>query len=104
MSTIIRRLARAGAAAGTVAGLWSMVMVALPFLGAPGRQVAVVGNRAASVRAILAAGGSVIEPRGRAVLARSDRPGFAAALYREGAALVLEGRAAGGCLGAQSAR
>ncbi|HEX8642361.1 MAG TPA: hypothetical protein VF702_00435 [Allosphingosinicella sp.] len=98
MSTIIERLARAAAAAGLVAGAWALVMVALPFVGPPGRQVAVVGEPAAAVRAIQAAGGAIVEVRGRAILARSDRPGFAAALYRNGAALVLEARQAGGCL------
>ena len=98
MSTIIERLARAAATAGLVAGAWALLMLALPFLGPSGRQVAVVGDRGAAVRTILAAGGTVVEARGRAVLARSDRPGFAAALYRNGARLVLEGRIAAGCL------
>jgi hypothetical protein len=98
MSTIIERLARASAAAGLVAGAWTLVMLALPFVGPSGRQVALVGDQAASIRAILAAGGTVVEARGRAVIARSDRPDFAAALYRNGARLVLEGRIAAGCL------
>jgi len=98
MSTIIERAARAGGRAGLVLSAWSAVMLALPFLGPAGRQVAVVGDRDAAVRAIIAAGGTVVEARGRAVLARSDRPGFAAALYREGASLVVEGRLAAGCL------
>ena len=97
MSTIIDRLARASAIAGLVAGGWALVMIALPLVGPSGRQVAVVGEPGDAVRAILAAGGSVIEVRGRAVLARSDAPGFAAALYRQGAGLVLEGRVAAGC-------
>ncbi|HEX8192954.1 MAG TPA: hypothetical protein VF552_08645 [Allosphingosinicella sp.] len=97
MPTIIERLFRASAIAGLVAGSWTLVMIALPFVGPSGRQVAVVGEPGDAVRAILAAGGSVVEVRGGAVLARSDRPGFAAALYREGASLVLEGRIAGGC-------
>jgi hypothetical protein len=98
MSTIIERAARAASIAGLVAGLWSLAMIALPFVGPPGRQVAVVGEPGQSVGAVLAAGGTIVEMRGRAILARSDRPGFAAALYRSGAGLVLEGRIAGGCI------
>lgn len=98
MSTIIERLARAAAIAGLIAGLWSLVMIALPFVGPSGRTVAVVGDPSQAVRAVLAAGGSVVEARGRVVLARPGGPGFAAALYAEGAPLVLEGRIAAGCL------
>lgn len=103
MSTIIERLARAAAVTGLVAGSWALVMVAMPFVGPAGRQVAVVGDSGNSVRAILAAGGSIIEVRGRAVLARSDRPGFVGALYREGAGLVIEGRIGAGCFGSAGA-
>lgn len=73
--------------------LWGGVLLALPFVGAPGRQVAVF----ADPRIIVAAGGRLVDVRGDIVLARSDDPGFAAALYRHGATLVIEGRVAGGC-------
>jgi hypothetical protein len=98
MSTIIERLARAAAIAGLITGVWSSAMMVLPFVGPSGRQVAVVGDRGEAIRAVLAAGGTIVEARGRAVIARSDRPGFAAALYRSGARLVLESRIAAGCL------
>ena len=98
MSTIIRA-ARWGRAAALVLAAWALVMVAIPFLGPPGRQVAVVGDTAQAFRTIAAAGGQVVEARRGAVLARSDRPGFARRLYRAGAPLVLEGRIAAGCLG-----
>jgi len=91
MSTIIRRI---GAVAIVLLG-WATVMVAMPFVGPEGRQVAVVGDASRAVRAIRAAGGTVIEIRGRAVLARADP----AALYAAGASLVVEGRLAGGCAG-----
>ena len=97
MSTIIERLARILAFTGLIAGIWSMMMIGLPFFGPAGRQVAVVGDAAEAVRAVLAAGGRIVEVRRGAVLARSDRPGFAAALYGNGARLVLEGRLAAGC-------
>ena len=96
MSTIIRALRWAGAAA-LVLAVWALVMVAMPLLGPSGRQVAVVGDTAKAFRTIAAAGGQVVEARRGAVLARSDRPGFARRLYRAGAPLVLEGRIAAGC-------
>jgi hypothetical protein len=96
MSTIIKAARWAGAAAVVLAA-WMLVMLAMPFLGPPGRQVAVVGDTVSAFRAIAAAGGQVVEARRGAVLARSDRPGFARRLYRAGAPLVLEGRIAAGC-------
>ena len=76
---------------------WALLMLILPFVGPSGRQVAVVGDQAGAFRAIAAAGGQIVEARGGAILARSDRPGFARRLYRAGAPLVLEGRIAAGC-------
>lgn len=96
MPTIIRIARWLGAAALVLAG-WALILVALPFVGPAGRQAAVAGDSAEGVRIILAAGGSVVEVRRGAVLARSDRPGFARRLYRAGAPLVLEGRIAAGC-------
>lgn len=98
MSTTIRVLRWAGAA-GLVLAAWLLVMVAMPFLGPSGRQVAVVGDTALAFRTIAAAGGQIVEARRGAVLARSDTPGFARRLYRAGAPLVLEGRIAAGCFG-----
>jgi hypothetical protein len=86
MSTIIR-IACALAA-------WAAIMVAMPFVGPSGRQVAVVGDADRAVRIVAAAGGQVIEVRRGAVLARASP----AALYRAGAWLVVEGRIAAGCL------
>lgn len=97
MSMIIERVLRTGGAAALALAGWGTVMLALPFVGPTGRQVAVVGDSGAAVRSVLAAGGRVVEVRSGATLARSDRPGFAAALYRAGAPLVLEGRLASGC-------
>ena len=48
MSTIIRRL---GHAALALAG-WAAIMLAMPFLGPAGREVAVVGDMHAAVRAV----------------------------------------------------
>ncbi|MCW3838262.1 hypothetical protein ACFQ1E_19580 [Sphingomonas canadensis] len=77
--------------------VWALILLALPFVGPAGRQVAVVGDAARSLNAIRTAGGEVVEMREGAILARSDRPGFALALYRAGAPLVLEGRIGASC-------
>jgi hypothetical protein len=97
MSTIIEAGLRWAGGAALVLLAWAAVMVALPFVGPDGRQVAVVGGSAAGVRAVAAAGGRVVEVRRGAVLARSDAAGFAARLYRNGAVLVIEGRVGAGC-------
>ena len=95
MSTIIEWIGRA---ALVLAG-WLLIMLAMPFLGPSGRDIAVVGDKARAINAIRAAGGDVIDIRKGAVLARSNKPGFAAALYHAGAPLVIEGRIAAGCFG-----
>jgi hypothetical protein len=89
MSTIIRHIAYAALA---LAG-WFAILVAMPFVGPEGRQVAVVGDSASAVRIILASGGEIVEVRRGAVIARASP----AALYRGGARLVVEGRIAAGC-------
>jgi hypothetical protein len=83
--------------AALVLGIWAAIMVAMPFVGPSGRQVAVVGDADRAVRAIAAAGGVVVEARRGATLARSDGRGFVLSLYRNGAPLVIEGRIAAGC-------
>lgn len=93
MSTIIEWLGRAGL---VLAG-WLLILLAMPFVGPSGRQVAVVGDAAEAIRLITEAGGKVVEIRKGAVLAKSDNPGFTAALYQKGARLVLEGRIGAGC-------
>jgi hypothetical protein len=97
MFTIIDRVIRPVALAGLVLAAWALIMLAMPFAGSPGRQVAIIGNRGEAVRAIAAAGGTVIETRKGATLARSDDPAFVAKLYAAGAAAVIEGRIAAGC-------
>ena len=90
-------LIRILASVALVLGGWTTIMLAMPFVGPSGRQVAVVGDPIRATRAIIAAGGKVIEVRDGMTLARSDRPGFVAALYRNGARLVIEGRISAGC-------
>lgn len=101
MSTIIR-IARAATLVALVLGIWTAIMLAMPFVGGAGRDVAIVGDTVAAINAVRAAGGSVIEVRRGAVLARSDRPGFVRALYTAGARLVIEGRIGAGCFPAKA--
>lgn len=76
---------------------WAILLLAMPFVGPSGRDVAVIGDREHAIRAVAAAGGQIVSLRGRVTLARSSHAGFAAALYRRGAPLVLEGRIGAGC-------
>lgn len=77
--------------------IWCLVMLAMPFVGPAGRQVAVVGEPNAAARAIVAAGGQIVEVRRGATLARSRDPAFVRRLYANGAPAVIEGRIAAGC-------
>lgn len=97
MPTTIKRVLRWCGLATLVLGIWAAIMVAMPFVGPSGRQVAVVGDSATAVRAITQAGGSVVEVRRGATLAISSDPAFPKQLYASGARLVLEGRVAAGC-------
>jgi len=100
MSTTIspaQQVLRAIALVALVMGGWFAIMIVMPLVGPGGRDVAVVGEQAQAVNAIVAAGGRVVDVRRGATLARSDRPGFVLALYAAGAPLVIEGRIAAGC-------
>ena len=97
MSTIIERLPGIAARVALVLLAWGLILLAMPLVGPSGRQVAVIGDTASAINAIRAAGGRIVDIRKGAVLARSDTPGFALALYRAGAPLVIEGRIAAGC-------
>lgn len=92
-----QQILRAIALVALVLGGWFAIMVAIPFVGPSGRDVAVVGDTAHAMNAIVAAGGRVVDIRRGAVLGRSDDPGFVFALYDAGAPLVIEGRIAEGC-------
>ena len=76
---------------------WTPIMFAIPFAGPADRQVAVLGDTAGAIRAIRLAGGSIVEARRGAVIARSPQPGFVSRLYAAGAPAVIEGRVAAGC-------
>lgn len=93
----INSAARATAQVALVFGLWGLVLLAMPFVGPTGRQVAVVGESNAAVHIIAAAGGRIVEVRRGATLARGDDAGFVRRLYANGARAVIEGRIAAGC-------
>lgn len=97
MSTITRRILRFVARTAAALTGWAILLLAMPLVGPSGREVAVIGDREHAIRAITAAGGQIVSLRDRVTLARSSHPGFAAALYRRGAPLVLEGRIGAGC-------
>jgi hypothetical protein len=97
MSTTIKRIARWFGLAALVLAAWTVIMLAMPFVGPAGRQVAVIGNRSTAARAIAAAHGVIVESRRGATLARSDDPAFVGKLYAAGAPAVIEGRIAAGC-------
>lgn len=97
MSTTIERAGRAVALAALVLGVWTAILLVMPFVGPAGRQVAVIGDGEAAVRIVAAAGGRVVEVRRGATLAQGDGPGFVRRLYASGARAVIEGRVAAGC-------
>lgn len=97
MSMTISRLTRTAGLLAAVLSAWGAIMIAMPFVGPAGRQVAVVGDGARAAKAVMAAGGLIVERRKGAILAHSDRSDFVAALYRNGALLVIEGRIGAGC-------
>lgn len=103
MSTTISRLARGAAYAALVLGAWLLILLAMPFVGPAGRQVAVVGEGNAAVKTIVSAGGRVVEVRRGATLARGDDAGFVRRLYANRARAVIEGRIAAGCFAKKGA-
>jgi hypothetical protein len=97
MSMTSRRALRGAGRVAIVLAAWGIILLAMPLVGPAGRQVAVIGERNAAARTILAAGGEVVEARRGATLARSDDPRFVRRLYAAGAVAVIEGRIAAGC-------
>ena len=93
----ISPVARIAARIALVLGVWVAILLAMPWVGPAGRQVAVLGDGARAVRIVTAAGGRVVEVRRGATLARSDDPGFVRRLYASGARAVIEGRIGAGC-------
>lgn len=96
------RIARVASQVALVLGAWTAILLVMPFVGPAGRQVAVIGDGNAAVRAVVAAGGEVIEVRRGATLAKGG-PGFVRRLYASGARAVIEGRIGAGCFAKKGA-
>lgn len=100
---ITRALGRSAAKVALVLGVWLLILLAMPFFGPPGRQVAVIGDGPSVVRIIAAAGGGIVDVRRGATIAQSDDPAFVRRLYAAGARAVIEGRIAAGCFAKKGA-
>jgi hypothetical protein len=98
-SAWLRPLGRiAGASTLVVAG-WLGVLVALTFVSAPGKSIAIIGPPAQALAAIAKANGHILTSNDYVTIARSDDTGFVVRLYAAGALLVLDAEQAGGCSG-----
>jgi hypothetical protein len=93
-----RRGRLAGAVALVIVG-WLTVVVALTFVSAPGKSLAVIGPPSQTLAAIARANGRILASNDYFTIARSDDAGFVARLYAAGALLVLDAEQAGGCTG-----
>lgn len=92
-------LGRIAGAVTIVACGWLAVVVALTFVSAPGKSMAVVGPQAQTLAAIVKANGRILASNRYVTIARSDDSRFVARLYAAGALLVLDAEQAGGCSG-----
>jgi len=86
-----------------VFALWGAGMLVLTWFQQPGRPVAVFARSGmeGALVSVIAADGYILQVRGGAVIAISDKPGFVQRLYRSGAFLVIAA-SAGGCIVAPS--
>ena len=92
-------LARIAGAIALVACGWFAVVVALTFLSAPGKSMAILGPQAQALAAVARANGHILASNGYITIARFDDPDFVGRLYAAGALLVLDAEQAGGCSG-----
>ena len=95
----LRPLGSIAGAAALVACGWLAVVVALTFLSAPGKSMAILGPQAQALAAVAGANGRILASNGYVTIARSDDSRFVAHLYAAGALLVLDAEQAGGCSG-----
>lgn len=92
-------LGRITGAIALVGGGWFAVVVALTFVSAPGKSMAIIGPPYRALAVIARANGRVLAANNYVTIARSDDAGFVARLYAAGALLVLDAEQAGGCSG-----
>jgi hypothetical protein len=98
-SSWLRPLGRVTGAIALVASGWLAVVVALTFLSAPGKSIAILGPQAQALAAVAGANGRILASNRYVTIARSDDSRFVARLYAAGALLVLDAEQAGGCSG-----
>jgi hypothetical protein len=92
-------LGRIAGAATIVACGWFAVVVALTFMSAPGKSMAILGPQAQALAAVAGANGRILASSSYVTIARSDDADFVSHLYAAGALLVLDAEQAGGCSG-----
>ncbi|MEA2917538.1 MAG: hypothetical protein QOJ15_9619 [Bradyrhizobium sp.] len=95
----LRSLGRIAGAATIVACGWFAVVVALTFMSAPGKSMAILGPQAQALAAVAGANGRILASSSYVTIARSDDADFVSHLYAAGALLVLDAEQAGGCSG-----
>jgi hypothetical protein len=95
----LQSLGRIAGAVTIVASSWFAVVVALTFLSAPGKSMAILGPQAQALAAVAGANGRILASNGYVTIARSDDADFVSHLYAAGALLVLNAEQAGGCSG-----
>jgi multidrug efflux pump subunit AcrA (membrane-fusion protein) len=99
LSAWLRSLGRIARAITLVTCGWFAVVVALTFMSAPGKSMAIVGPQTQTVAAVVKANGRILASNRYVTIARSDDAGFVVHLYAAGALLVLDAEQAGGCSG-----
>ena len=95
----LRPLGRIAGATALVACGWLAIVIALTFVSASGKSMAIVGPPAQALAAVAKANGHILASNDYVTIARSDDSGFVTRLYAAGALLVLDAEQAGGCSG-----
>jgi len=96
---LLRPVGNIAGATALVAGGWLAVVIALTFISAPGKSMAIVGPTAQALVIVAKANGRILAANNYVTIARSDDADFVTRLYAAGALLVLDAEQAGGCSG-----
>lgn len=99
VSPWLRASGRIAGAITLVACGWFAIVVALTFVSAPGKSMAIIGPPSQALAAVAGANGRILASNDYVTIARSDDARFVARLYAAGALLVLDAEQAGGCSG-----
>jgi hypothetical protein len=95
----LRPSGRIAGAIALVACGWFSIVIALTFVSAPGKSMAIIGPPAQALAAVVKANGHILSSNDYVTIARSDGSDFVTRLYAAGALLVLDAEQAGGCSG-----